>query len=167
MLEISYSFQYNIFRVRILKGRTIMNIHLIEQRESVLTQEAYTVYRKCMYKPNYESYKRRINDYFSDKNTKIFISLNEEHIVGMLVLTPNGDNTVEIIGIAVHESFQKQGIGNFMIRESAKRMNIHRLLAETDDDAIGFYKNIGFDITKEVKHYENGSVDRYHCLLTL
>ena len=144
-----------------------MNIHLIEEMESVLTQEAYAVYRQCMYKPDYESYKRKINDYFSDKNTKIFISLNEEKIVGMLVLTLNGDNTAEIIGIAVHGSYQKQGIGSFMIRESAKKMNLHRILAETDDDAVGFYKNIGFDITKEVKHYDNGSVDRYHCLLPL
>lgn len=54
-----------------------------------------------------------------------------------------------------------------MVRESANKMNLHMILAETDDDAVGFYKNMGFDITKEVKHYGNGSVDRYRCLLTL
>ena len=167
MLEISQSFQYNIFKVRNLKGCAVMNIKLIDKKESVRTQEAYTVYQQCMYKPDYELHKRKINNYFSDINTKIFISLYEEKIVGMLVLTLNGDNSAEIIGIAVHGSFQKRGIGSFMVRESAKKMNFHMILAETDDDAVGFYKNIGFDITKEVKHYDNGSVDRYHCLLIL
>lgn len=144
-----------------------MKIKLIEKKESVLTQETYTVYQQCMYKPNYNTYVRKINDYFNDKNTKILISLIEDKIVGMLALTMNGDNSAEIIGIAVHSSFQKQGIGSFMIKESAKKMNLHKVLAETDDDAVGFYKNMGFEITKEVKHYENGSVDRYHCLLIL
>lgn len=144
-----------------------MNIQFLEKKESVLTEEAYTVYRQCMYNPDYEAYIRKINDFFNDKNTEIFTCLNEDKIVGMLVLTISGDNGAEIIGIAVHSSFQKQGVGSFMVRESANKMNLHMILAETDDDAVGFYKNMGFDITKEVKHYGNGSVDRYHCLLTL
>lgn len=144
-----------------------MKIKMIDKKEFVLTQEAYTIYQQCMYKPDYNIYVRKINDYFNDKNTKIFINMNEDKIVGMLVLTINGDNSAEIIGIAVRGSFQKQGVGSFMIRESAKKMNLHKVLAETDDDAVGFYKNIGFEITKEVKHYENGSVYRYRCLLIL
>lgn len=108
-----------------------------------------------------------MNNYFIDKSKKIFICLNEDKIVGIIILTINGENSAEIVGIAVHSSFQKQGIGSFMVRESANKMNLHMVLAETDDDAVGFYKNMGFDITKEVKHYDNGSVDRYHCLLTL
>ena len=167
LLEIHKTFQYNIFKPRIVKGCAVMNIKLIEKKESVLTQEAYTVYQQCMYKPDYNTYLRKINDYFNDKNIKIFISLNENKIVGLLVLTLNGDNSAEIIGIAVHGSFQKQGIGSYMVRESANKMHLHKVLAETDDDAVGFYKNVGFEITKEVKHYDNGSVDRYHCLLTL
>ena len=150
-----------------MKGCAVMNIKLIDKKESVLTQEAYTVYQQCMYKPDYNAYVRKVNDYFNDKSTKIFISMNEDKIVGMLVLTLNGDNSAEVIGIAVHSSFQKQGIGSFMIRESAKKMNLHKVLAEMDDDAVGFYKNMGFEITKEVKYYENGSVDRYRCLLIL
>lgn len=144
-----------------------MNIQVARKKESVLTEEAYTVYRQCMYNPDYEAYIRKINAFFNDKNTEIFTCLNEDKIVGMLVLTINGDNCAEIIGIAVHSSFQKQGVGSFMVRESANKMNLHMILAETDDDAVGFYKNMGFDITKEVKHYGNGSVDRYRCLLTL
>ena len=150
-----------------MKGCTTMKIKMIDKKESVLTQEAYTVYQQCMYKPDYNAYVRKINDYFNDKSTKIFISMNEDKIVGILVLTMNGDNSAEIIGIAIHSSFQKQGIGSFMIKESANKMNLHKVLAETDDDAVGFYKNIGFEIAKEVKHYENGSVDRYRCLLIL
>lgn len=167
MLEIPQTFQYNIDIDRNLKGMDIMNIQLTEKDELIFTEKAYTVYCQCMYKPTYEAYRRKMNNYFIDKSTKIFICLNEDKIVGIIILTINGENSAEIVGIAVHSSFQKQGVGSFMVIESANKMNLHRILAETDDDAVGFYKNMGVDITKEVKHYDNGSVDHYHCLLTL
>lgn len=49
-----------------------MNIQINRKKESVLTEEAYNVYRQCMYNPDYEAYIRKINDFFNDKNTEIF-----------------------------------------------------------------------------------------------
>lgn len=101
-----------------------MNIQVARKKESVLTEEAYTVYRQCMYNPDYEAYIRKINDFINDKNTEIFTCLNEDKIVGMLVLTISGDNSAEIIGIAVHSGFQKQGVGSFMVRETANNTKL-------------------------------------------
>ena len=69
MLEIFRNFQYNIIKGRNSKGMDIMNIQLIETEkdELLLTKAAYTVYRQCMYNPDYEAYTRKIN-VLNDKN---------------------------------------------------------------------------------------------------
>lgn len=143
-----------------------MHIQLIEKKEWVLTEDAFAVYRQCMYKPTYEAYRNKINHYIIDKQTRIFACLTEK-IVGIIVLTITDDDSAELMGIAVDSSLKRKGIGSFMIRESANKMNLHTITAETDDDAVGFYKKMGFDILKEIKHYDNERVVRYHCSLTL
>lgn len=140
---------------------------LIEKLEWLFTKDAFAVYQQCMYKPTYEDYRNEINDYINDKNTKIFICLIEDKMAGIIVLMRTGGESAELLGIAVHSSFKKQGIGSFMIRESANKMNLHRIVAETDDDAVGFYKKTDFDISKEIKYYADERVVRYHCSLAL
>lgn len=138
---------------------------LIEKPEQLFTEDAYTIYRQCMYKPTYEDYRNKINNYMKNKNTKIFVCVIEDKVAGIIVLMQTGDESAEVLGIAVHDSLKKQGIGNFMLRESANTMNLHRITAETDDGAVEFYKKAGFHISKEIKYYGDERVVRYHCSL--
>ena len=140
-------------------------MRLIEDPEWLNTEDAFAIYRQCMYKPTLEAYKNKIADYLKDPSTKIFECLAEDRISGIIVLT--GEVTAELIGIAVRVGLQKRGIGSFMIGEAAKKMNIRQITAETDDDAVGFYKKAGFDITKVIKKYGDEKVVRYRCLLAL
>ncbi|MDE7361630.1 MAG: GNAT family N-acetyltransferase [Oscillospiraceae bacterium] len=142
-----------------------MHMQLIEKPEWLYTEDSFAIYRHCMYKPTFEAYKNKIADYLNDPNTRIFECLAEDRISGMIVLT--GKETAELRGIAVSADFQKRGIGTFMIGEAAKKMNISQITAETDDDAVGFYKKAGFAITKEIKKYGDEEVVRYRCLLAL
>lgn len=144
-----------------------MYIQLVEKLECLLTEDAFNIYQQCMYTHTYETYRNKVNDYISDRNTRIYICHVEDNIAGIVVLTLTGDESAELMGIAVHSSFQKQGIGSFLVRESANKMRIHRITAETDDDAVGFYKKMGFDISREVKYYGGKGVVRYHCSLDL
>lgn len=70
---------------------------------------------------------------------------------------------VEIHLIAVDEDHHKQGIGGQMIAalKEAYRLPI---LAETDDDAVGFYRKIGFEAIG-FQHPRWGM--RYTCVLTM
>lgn len=144
-----------------------MGIELIENWEQLLTEEAFTIYQQCMYQHTYEAYRNKIIEYANDNNTKIFVCFIENRIIGMIILKLTGDKSAELMGIAVCNCFQKQGIGSFLVRESANTMNLCRIMAETDDDAVGFYTKLGFEISKETRDYANGRVVRYHCMLTL
>ena len=134
-----------------------MKIELIEDLERLLKEDVFNIFRQCMYKQTFEVYRDKIIEYIGDKNIKIFAGLIEDKIIGI----------IELMGIAVCKSFQKQGIGGFLVKESANRMRLRRMTAETDGDAKGFYKKLGFDIVEETRDYANGKVVRYRCSLAL
>ena len=43
--------------------------------------------------------------------------------------------------------------------------HLKRITAQTDDDAIGFYRNSGFEAEKVVIEYPDGAAVRYNCVL--
>ena len=64
------------------------------------------------------------------------------------------------MGIAVEESSRRQGIGTLMLRQVMESCCLQAVFAETDDDAVGFYKKRGFKAHEiETEH----NVKRYIC----
>ena len=73
----------------------------------------------------------------------------------MLVMDESG-GTPEIVGIAVHGRQRRRGIGKHMIRHAMESERLERVGAQTDDDAVGFYRACGFSIEKVIKAYPDG-----------
>ena len=51
-----------------------------------------------------------------------------------------------------------------MIYQVMENEHLKRITAQTDDDAIGFYRKSGFEAERVVIEYPNGSVVRYNCI---
>lgn len=45
-------------------------------------------------------------------------------------------------------------------------LQINKLFAETDNDAVGFYEHCGFDIVKFIKKADGKDFIRYKCTKT-
>lgn len=91
-------------------------------------------------------------------------TVNRE-IVGSLVIKTIED-TAEIIAIATKSNKRKMGIGTAMISAYVENnKNIRILTAETDWEAVDFYKNYGFNILSLGEKYPG--VERFHCTLSL
>ena len=71
----------------------------------------------------------------------------------------------EIIGIAVDLSARSKGVGCYMINQVVKNYSLISVYAETDNDAVGFYRKAGFIITEFPKTYNGETVIRYKCEL--
>ena len=71
------------------------------------------------------------------------------------------DDKVEIQLISVAEDRQRQGIGGAMVRE-LQEIYYLPIEAETDDDAVDFYRKSGF-ITTVFQHPKKGK--RHACVL--
>lgn len=83
--------------------------------------------------------------------------------VGLIILRMDG-NRAEILNIATDGAFRGLNVGRFMLEQTMVRCRINILEAETDDDAVGFYRRCGCSIER------CGDIDgraRYRCRKTL
>ena len=70
---------------------------------------------------------------------------------------------IEIIGIAVNSSVRGKGIGSYMINQVVNNYGLLSVYAETDNNAVGFYRNNGFSIVEFSEIYGDEPVVRYKC----
>lgn len=88
----------------------------------------------------------------------------EQDLVGCIGIVKGEANRCEIKHIAVSPVFRGKGIGREMIRYVEEHHAFSSIYAETDQEAVLFYKNIGFHITSLGEKYPG--VERFGCLLT-
>lgn len=88
----------------------------------------------------------------------------EQDLVGCIGIVKGEANRCEIKHITVSPVFRGKGIGREMIRYVEEHHAFSSIYAETDQEAVLFYKNIGFHITSLGEKYPG--VERFGCLLT-
>ena len=120
-----------------------MNIELCNNTDWLLSEEAFMLYAPCMYHPTYDHFKEQMEDYLNEQSVRIYICENRGEKAGMMILNYLGV-TAEIIGIAVTNKARCQGIGKRMIQSIMESEGLERVVAQTDDDSIGFYRKCGF-----------------------
>ena len=57
-----------------------------------------------------------------------------------------GDDTIGVRSIAVAPACRGRGLGRTLLDALAERAGVKRVVAETDDDAVGFYRRCGFAV---------------------
>jgi len=98
-----------------------------------------------------------------DSRLYVFID-NDGSALGIVGLKGEGASA-EILHIAVDEHNRNCGIGRRIIDELLKLENLTELTAETDHDAVEFYRRYGFGIQSLGEKYS--AVERFHCRLLL
>ena len=114
-----------------------------------------------MFHPTAEKMKERITSYQSS-DIHIYACVKNEVYLGLIVYRLC-DRIATILDIAVCKNARSHGIGTFLIDGLLRESNASQVLAETDDDAIGFYQKYGFKIAdiKTMRDYK-----RYFCCYT-
>ncbi len=100
--------------------------------------------------------------YNQDDNIYTFGGFDKDRIIGFIVIKNinRQRKTYEIIDIAVNKHYRKLGIASKLIDYVIEKFDIVSLNAETDEEAVGFYKKYGFNI-KIGNKIENTT--RYEC----
>ena len=102
----------------------------------------------------------RAEKYQADDNTSVYAYSENGEYKGIVVFKIK-EQTVEILDIAVKPEYQGKGIGSRLIDYIFSKFSINKIIAETDDEAIGFYKKYGFTvIDTRVEIYTK----RYTCV---
>ena len=142
-----------------------IQLSLTEFTDKTEILQTYDIYKHCMYMPTKEKFCKKAADFQNDQTIRIFACFKQMQLVGIIVLSLAGHNRAEIVGIAVDPAHRHQGIGSFMLNRVQKKLRITSLYAETDRDAVDFYRKNGFRITAFSGHYNDKTVTRYQCEL--
>jgi len=133
-----------------------MNFADIKQRLN--THEVLTILADCVFDNSETGMAKLADKYGSDDSAHMFGIIQDGEtlgVVGFRVL-----ENVEIMHIAVGAKHRNRGIGRSMICELQVRYMLP-IEAETDDDAVGFYRKCGFETAEIRKH----DIRRWACVL--
>lgn len=135
---------------------SIINIKNIFNNVNILK-----VFADCMYMPTQERLVNCSKEYMAKESIHIYGFYDDAQITGVIAIEQLQDGAAEVKGIAVNSEYRKRGIGKRLIQYSCETLSITELIAETDDDAVEFYKSCGFITEKFLK---NGKYIRYNCI---
>ena len=128
--------------------------------------QTYEIYKHCMFMPTEEKFNIKVEQYLNDNSVKIFACFEQDKILGAMVVSFIEQRKIEMIGIAVDASVRRKGVASYMINQVVNNYGLLSIYAETDNDAVGFYRNNGFNIVELSETYGNETVIRYKCELT-
>jgi GrpB-like predicted nucleotidyltransferase (UPF0157 family) len=111
--------------------------------------------------PTEEKINRDLKAY-NAKNNFLLGCFEEKILVGVIGLEEQADYKFILSHISILPDHRLHGLGKALIDEVLERFKINKLIAETDDDSVGFYRATGFHC--EATAGEFGL--RYLCTLT-
>ena len=138
-------------------GIELCNVSSICDVKEIITEpDMLQLLAPSVFNPTEERLLNRAKKY-QEENTNIYAYKDDGEYKGIIVFKTQ-NNSATILDIAVKPEYQGQGIGSKLIDFIFNSFNVDNVTAETDDDAIGFYKKYGFTVadTKvkfDVKRY--------------
>lgn len=120
------------------------------------------VWKLLSFATSEKNIKQEYKSYMELPSRKIYSFNLDGEIVGCIGIELLGQKRCEIKHIAVSPSHRNESIGSKMINFVLEKYSFDYLLAETDIDAVTFYKKCGFKITSLGEKYPG--VERFQCV---
>ena len=131
-------------------------------KPNLFDPEVLALLKPSVYKPTPKRLKDRAEKYTEDKNVFAYACKSSEKYIGIVVFRAE-NSTAEILDIAVKPEYRKHGIGRSLIDFILNQFPIDNITAETDDEAVGFYKKCGFTVAPAESIDDT---ERYSCKLS-
>lgn len=132
--------KYGVLGIELQKITAIVDV-----KANLFDPEVLTLLKPSVYDPTPERLKSRAEKYSADKNIFVYACKKDGIYVGIVVFG-TGNGTAEILDIAVKPEYRKHGIGRKLIDFIFTQFPIDNITAETDDEAVEFYKRCGFNV---------------------
>ena len=135
-------------------------MNIIDVKESLCNKSVYSLLAPSVFNPTPERLLSRAEKYQADDTVKVYAYSENGEYKGIIAFKIK-EQTAEILGIAVNPEYQGKGIGSRLINYIFSKFAVNKVTAETDDDAIGFYKKYGFAVADINNKYDT---KRYVCV---
>lgn len=139
-------------------------LKFIRLEPSDLSEDTKVILGAALFEATPEDIETLLDTVYSAPDTRLFGLSNEGKVVAIAGIRGVKGSTAEFLHIAVDDSARKQGFGTELIRSIVGAEGLTEMLAETDRDAVGFYKRCGFSIESLGEKYPG--VERFACRLS-
>ena len=142
-------------------GIELCNVSSICDVKEIITEpDILKLLAPSVYNPTEKRLLNRAKKYQEDKSTNIYAYKHNGEYKGIVIFKII-NNSATILDIAVKPEHRGQGIGSKLIDFIFNYFNAQNITAETDDDAIGFYKRYGFIVADTKVEFDT---KRYVCV---
>ena len=135
-------------------------MNIIDIKSSICENRIYELLAPSVFNPTEERLLNRAKKYQEDEETNVYVYKEDNEYKGIVVFEIF-DSTATILDIAVNPEHQGKDIGSKLIDFIFNSFNVNNITAETDDDAIGFYKKYGFTVADTKVEFDT---KRYTCV---
>ncbi|MNR27515.1 Acetyltransferase (GNAT) family protein [compost metagenome] len=111
--------------------------------------------------PDDDSLQLALSEYEKDEDAWLFAYESEGILVGIIGFKMNAKQEMTLNHLAVEPESRGVGFGRGMLLEIIEDMQPTRITAETDEEAVQFYRNVGFVISSLGEKYPG--VERFQC----
>jgi ribosomal protein S18 acetylase RimI-like enzyme len=112
-------------------------------------------------RPDPDYLQRLLDGFYQKENHAFFVTLDNDKIIGIIGIDYSKAPYWWITHIAVHPDYRKRGIGESLINQVIEALSLTSAGLETDQDAIYFYRSIGFTATEVYSQWPG--THRYRC----
>jgi ribosomal protein S18 acetylase RimI-like enzyme len=133
----------------------LINVKSRVQESQIQDLLSYSVF------PDPDRLEQTIAQYESDSNMWLFGYESEDVMVGIIGFRLSDNQEMTLTHLAVEPESRGVGFGRGMILEIIEEMNPTRIVAETDEEAVEFYRRNGFVINSLGEKYPG--VERFRC----
>ena len=119
---------------------------------------------QSVYQPADEKLNRLMGRWEADADVFAYAAIENGLARCVLILERKSGGAFEILNVATDQSQRGQGFASHLISFAQGVLHCETIVAETDDDAVGFYRKYGFNIESLGEKYP-GTV-RYLCTRT-
>ncbi len=136
-------------------------MEIVDIKGGLRDARVQAVISQSVYLPTDEKLNQLVDAYESDADVVAFAGIENGLPCGVLILKRAGEGEFEILRVATHPAHRGQGIAANLISFAERVMPIETVTAETDADAVGFYRKCGFQIESLGEKYPD--TVRYLC----
>jgi ribosomal protein S18 acetylase RimI-like enzyme len=112
--------------------------------------------------PDPERIENEIKLYQSEPALELYGHEEDDEILGVVGFIMHPNQTLELKHIAVKPEERSKGYGRGLILQLLELKQPAIIEAETDEDSVDFYRNVGFSIVSLGEKYPG--VERFKCI---
>ncbi|MGX4586863.1 GNAT family N-acetyltransferase [Paenibacillus chitinolyticus] len=133
----------------------LKNIKSHTDQEKVRELLGYAVF------PDPESVEEAVRFYGQAPGRELYGYESEGDLIGLVGFSADAEGTLTIHHLAVHPECRGAGYGRGQILELIQLKKPREIVAETDEDAVDFYRSIGFTVSSLGEKYPG--TERFVC----